>query len=82
MACGTPVITSDNSSLPEVAGDAAVLIEPSNIAEMADALYQVLSDESLRRDMIAKGIERADRFSWEQAARKTLTVYRELEGSG
>jgi glycosyltransferase involved in cell wall biosynthesis len=78
MACGTPVITSDSSSLPEVTGDAAVLIDPLNIEEMADALYQVLSDERLHREMVVKGIAQASKFSWEQTAKKTLAVYQEI----
>lgn len=81
MACGTPVITSNNSSLPEVTGAAAILIDQLNIEEMADALYQVLSDEGLVRDMVAKGMIQASRFSWEQTAQKTLAVYREVVGS-
>jgi len=79
MACGTPVITSNNTSLPEVTGDAAVLIDdPLNIDEMADAMYQVLNNEKLRHDMVTKGIAQARKFPWEQTAKKTLAVYREL----
>jgi glycosyltransferase involved in cell wall biosynthesis len=78
MACGTPVITSNNSSLPEVAGEAAMLIDPLNVEEMAEVMYQVLSDESLRRDLIVKGIAQASKFSWEQAAKETLSVYQEV----
>lgn len=78
MACGTPVITSDNSSLPEVTGDAAIFIDPLNVAEMADAMCQVLSNERLHRNMVIKGIAQASKFSWEQTAKKTLAVYQEL----
>jgi glycosyltransferase involved in cell wall biosynthesis len=80
MACGTPVITSNTSSLPEVSGDAALLIDPLNIAEMADALSQLLHNSDLRRQCIERGLERARFFSWEHTARQTLEVYRQFEG--
>ena len=75
MACETPVITAQNSSLPEVVGDAAVFVDPFNIREMADAMYQVLKDENLRRDMILKGRLQSRKFSWERTAKETLAVY-------
>ena len=82
MACGTPVITSNNSSLPEVVGDAAILIDPHNIQEMAEAMSLALHDSGLRRDMVAKGFAQAAKFFWAQTARETLAVYRSLgEGS-
>lgn len=78
MACETPVITARNSSLPEVAGDAALFVDPLNLEEMADAMYQVLTNERLRRDMVGKGALQAQKFSWEQTAKKTLAVYQSL----
>jgi glycosyltransferase involved in cell wall biosynthesis len=80
MACGTPVITSNNTSLPEVTGDAAILIDPLNIDEMAEAMIQVLMNQQMRQEMIAKGINQAQKFSWEQVAKETLAVYQEVLG--
>ncbi len=85
MACGTPVITSNVSSLPEVAGDAALLIDPLDVDGLAAAMRRVLSDGDLRRQMRAKGLEQARRFTWEETARRTLQVYEEayeLSGRG
>jgi len=76
MACGTPVVCSNASSLPEVAGDAALLVEPHDVDGLAAALQRALSDEALRRQMIERGLAQAARFSWEKAARETLAVYR------
>ncbi|MBI5303371.1 MAG: glycosyltransferase family 4 protein [Chloroflexi bacterium] len=78
MACGTPVITSNVSSLPEVVGDAALLINPEDVDALAVAMSRVLSDEKLRREMRDKGLKRAQGFSWERAARETLDVYRQV----
>ncbi len=76
MACGTPVVCSHASSLPEVAGDAALLVEPHDVDGLAAALQRALSDEALRRQMIARGLAQAARFSWAKAAQETLAVYR------
>jgi len=75
MACGTPVITSCVSSLPEVAGRAAVLIDPQNTSEIASALCRVLSDRTFAGELSALGRERAKLFNWEQTARESLAVY-------
>ncbi len=72
MACGVPVICSDVSSLPEVAGDAALLVDPLATAGLTEALARVLEDAGLRRQMISKGLAQAARFTWEQAARQLL----------
>ena len=77
MACGTPVITSNVSSLPEVAGDAGLLVDPLDIAELTEAMRKVLSDSELRQRMREKGLERARQFTWEETARRTLRVYEE-----
>ncbi len=82
MACGTPVITSNVSSLPEVAGDAAILVNPDNIDELAEAIYNVLAFENLQKDLREKGIRRAKRFSWQETAQKTLKVYEEVMSLG
>ncbi len=81
MACGTPVITSNTSSLPEVVGDAALLIDPSDEQDLAGALLKVVRDASLRSRMREMGIEQAKKFTWHAAAEKTLQLYRESFGS-
>ncbi len=78
MACGTPVIVSNVSSLPEVVGDAGMLINPEDVEGLTVAMWRVLSDEKLRREMSQKGLKRAQIFSWERAARETLDVYRKV----
>ena len=78
MACGTPVITSNTSSLPEVVGDAGIMVNPYEIDGLAKAMYEVLTDCGLREDMIKKGLKRAKMFSWERTAKETLEVYQEV----
>jgi glycosyltransferase involved in cell wall biosynthesis len=78
MACGCPVITSRTSSLPEVGGEAAHYVDPNDIDAMAEALRQVLGDASLRETMGARGEKQAAKFSWKDAAARTLAVYRSL----
>ncbi|MDY6786043.1 MAG: glycosyltransferase family 1 protein [Cyanobacteriota bacterium] len=78
MTLGAPVITSNTSSLPEVAGDAALLIDPREPVQIAEAIFRVISDSTLRHSLIAKGKERAKLFSWERTARETLRAYRML----
>jgi glycosyltransferase involved in cell wall biosynthesis len=78
MACGCPVITSNTSSLPEVVGDAGIMINPNNVDALADAMYRVLTNKGLRQDMIKKGLKRAKMFSWEKTAKETLRVYEEV----
>lgn len=78
MACGAPVVTSNRTSLPEVAGEAALLVNPENDEELAEAMVRVLRDTPLRESLRAKGFERAKQFTWERAARQTLGVYREV----
>ncbi len=77
MACGTPVVTSNVSSLPEVVGDAAVLVKPDNVFDIARGIQEVLLDEGLRAELIRRGHEQAGRFSWERTARQVLEIYRE-----
>ncbi len=74
MACGAPVVTSHNSSLVEVAGSAALLINPFNISEIAKAITQVLNDQDLRNRLVERGITRAAGFSWDACARQTLEI--------
>jgi glycosyltransferase involved in cell wall biosynthesis len=81
MACGTPVVTSDGSALAEVAGDAALLVDPRDTDALARALERLLADEALRAELRARGLERAGDFSWERAARETLAVYHAVAGA-
>ena len=76
MACGTAVVCSRDGALPEVAGDAAVLADPTDAGELAAAIRSVLDDASLRSDLGRRGVERSARFSWEATARATRDVYR------
>jgi glycosyltransferase involved in cell wall biosynthesis len=82
MACGTPVIVSNVSSLPEVVGDAALMVDPYDIEGMAKAMYKVLSDVELSEEMRRKGLERAKSFSWEQTAQSILKVCEEVHRRG
>ena len=75
MACGTPVVSSNAASLPEVVGDAAILIDPYDTEAMSEAIYNVLSDDSLQEELKHKGLERASQFTWERAAKNTVAVY-------
>jgi len=77
MACGTPVVTSNVSSLPEVVGDAAVLVNPENVFDIARGIREALLDDSLRVELIARGRAQAARFSWERTAREVLEIYAE-----
>lgn len=78
MACGTPAVTSTVSSLPEVAGDAALMVEPDDLEAITDSLRRLIEDEALRQTLIARGFDRARRFTWEQSAANLIAVYRQL----
>lgn len=80
MAMGAPVITSNLSSLPEVTGDAALLIDPKSVEAIADGMRRVLSDGDLAADLRRRGIARAARFSWARCAEEHLRLYREVAG--
>ena len=69
-----PVITSNTSSLPEVAGDAALLVDPLDVDAIADAMYRLVTDASLRAELARRGLENVKRFSWEKCARETLAI--------
>jgi glycosyltransferase involved in cell wall biosynthesis len=77
MSCACPVVCSNVTSLSEVAGDAALLVNPYAVEELAGAMQRVLRDRDLREDLIAKGLARARLFSWERAACQTAQVYRQ-----
>ena len=81
MAAGIPVIAGNRSALPEVCGDAAVLVNPENEEELATALRRLAEDEEQCADLISRGKARATKFTWPQAISKTLAVYRELTAS-
>ena len=75
MTRGVPVITSNTSSLPEVAGDAALEVDPGSVREIAAAIQTLLEDRPLQERLAARGRARAERFSWDETARQTLEVY-------
>ena len=81
LACGTPVITSNRSSLPEVVGEAGVLVDPTDTGAMADAMQRVLEDERLQSRLSAAGPEQARSFTWRRTAEETLAVYRAVNGA-
>lgn len=81
MACGAPVICSNVSSLPEVVGDAALLVPPGDRAALAGALTSALTNAALADDLRLRGLARARRFTWEQAARETLQAYEKAAAS-
>jgi glycosyltransferase involved in cell wall biosynthesis len=80
MACGIPVITSNTSSLPEVVGQAGIMIDPLDAAAWKSAIYNLLEDEHLQRQMASNGIKQSQKFSWETTARKTLEIFEEIGG--
>jgi glycosyltransferase involved in cell wall biosynthesis len=78
MACGTPVITSNVSSLPEVVGDAALTVDPTDVEMLADAIARVLRDDARREQMRVSGLAQSAKFDWAITARETAQVYREI----
>jgi glycosyltransferase involved in cell wall biosynthesis len=78
MACGTPVVSANVSSLPEVAGDAAILVNPLDVQAIADAVYALQSDEKLRQSYVEKGLARTKQFSWRSSTEQVVQVYESL----
>jgi glycosyltransferase involved in cell wall biosynthesis len=78
MACGAPVISSNTSSMPEIAGDAALLVDPYRAEEITAAMIRLTSDEPLRKEMVKKGIPQAAKFSWRSMAENVLAIYYEV----
>ena len=78
MACGVPVITSNTSSMPEIAGDAALLVDPSKPEQIAEAINRILNDDKLRTELCDKGIKQAAGFSWKIMAENYLKLYKEI----
>ena len=76
MACGTPVACSNTSSLPEIAGTACRLFDPHSVAEIKEAIDELLADGSLRSQLADRGLAQAGRFSWQRTAAETLHCYR------
>lgn len=81
FACGLPVITSNVSSMPEVGGDAALYVNPTDIADIKEKLDEVMNDKKLREEIVRKGFARVKEFSWKRSAEETYRVYRELMGT-
>lgn len=80
MACGAPVIASNSSSLPEVVGEGGILVEPTDVEALAEAMEALLADDALRADLRQRALAQAARFSWRQTALETLAVYRKVIG--
>ena len=78
MASGVPVVTSNVSSLPEVAGDAAILVDPLNEDEIFEAYKKILSDKKLQREMIQKGLEQAKKFEWKESVKVLEQIYEKM----
>jgi len=78
--CGIPVVTANVSSLPEVAGDAALMVDPYDQEALAYAIHRLASDEALRADLTRRGLERAKQFTWESSARNLYEVYARVIG--
>ena len=78
MASGTPVVTSNISSMPEVAGDAGILVDPFNENEIFEAYKQILSDKKLQKEMIEKGLEQAKNFQWKKSVEVLEKVYEKM----
>jgi glycosyltransferase involved in cell wall biosynthesis len=78
MACGTPVVCSNVSSLPEVVGDAALIVNPENVFDIARGMKEILLDDELRKRLTARGLEQGRRFSWERTAAQVLRTYQEI----
>jgi glycosyltransferase involved in cell wall biosynthesis len=78
MACGTPVVCSSVSSLPEVAGDAALLVDPLDEGALSEALHRLVADEGLRRGLVERGFRQVERFSWQRCAREVMAVLEDV----
>jgi glycosyltransferase involved in cell wall biosynthesis len=78
MACGVPVITSNTSSMPEIAGDAALIVDPNKSEEIKVGIMKILEDEQFRESLCLKGMERAKKFSWKNMAKEYLKIYNEV----
>jgi glycosyltransferase involved in cell wall biosynthesis len=82
MACGTPVVSSDRASLPEVLGEAALFTDPRSVRQAAEKIIALLTDEDLRRQLISRGKQQAAKYTWEKTAKRVVEVYRTLAAGG
>ncbi len=80
MQCGTPVVVSARPAFPEILGDAALMVDPTQVADIARGILAVVRDAGLRRTLVARGLARAGRYRWEETARRTLAVFEEVVG--
>lgn len=80
MLFGCPTVCSNTASLPEIAGEAAELVDPLSVQAIADGIWHVLSDSNYRHALIAKGVQQAARFSWDQSAEKMFRICKEVLG--
>ena len=80
MACGTPVITSSSSSLPEVGGDAAILVDPYDAIDLSDAMYRVLADANFREELRERGLKWVGGFSWRRTAEQMSRLLDDVHG--
>jgi glycosyltransferase involved in cell wall biosynthesis len=78
MACGTPTITSNVSSIPEVAGDAAILVDPTDVVAITEAVLRINRDRAFRQDLIDRGLARVKEFSWKKTAEQTAQLYEQV----
>jgi glycosyltransferase involved in cell wall biosynthesis len=78
MACGVPIITSNTSSLPEVVGNAGIMVDPNDIESLSDEMYRVLKDKELKHQMSRDGLKRSKMFTWEKMANEVLETYNEI----
>lgn len=78
MACGTPVITSNTSSLPEVVGDAGLMVDPKDTEAMSKSMHELLTNESMKEELVSRGLKRSKLFKWDDGARKTQEIYKNL----
>ena len=78
MACGTPVLTSDIPVMHELVGDSAVIVDPKDIDDIAEGMLRGLTDKALRADLVSEGLKLAEKYSWENTAKKTLDYYKQI----
>jgi hypothetical protein len=78
MACGVPVIASNATSIPEVVGDGAILVDPYNIDELCNSMYKILLDKTLKEDLILRGLVRSSELTWHKTAKDTIIAYNKI----
>jgi glycosyltransferase involved in cell wall biosynthesis len=78
MACGVPIITSNTSSLPEVVGNAGIMVDPNDIESLSDEMYRVLKDKELKHRMSRDGLKRSKMFTWEKTMNDVIEIYNEV----